>query len=55
MRMHWLSGGVVLAAALALVGCGNPPTPEMVDDAHLANSIDENISEWLNKPRLRSG
>jgi len=51
MRMHWLYG-VVVATALGLVGCGDPPPPpEVSDEARLAESIDDNIAEWLDKPR----
>ena len=49
--MHWLSGGVVLAVALTLVGCSSdPPISEAGDETGLAPSIDENISVWLGKP-----
>ncbi len=52
MRMHWLRGGVVLSAVLALVGCGGDPPPvETSNDTRLAESIDINIADWLDKPR----
>ena len=52
MRMHWLRGGVVLVAVLALVGCGKTPPPEVVvDNTHLPDSIDTNIAQWLDQPR----
>jgi hypothetical protein len=54
IRMHWLRGGVVLAA-LGFVGCGGgsePPPPEASDQPRLAESIDVNIADWLDKPRV---
>jgi hypothetical protein len=49
--MYWLRG-VVVAAALGFLGCGNPPAPEDVsDEDRLAPSIDTNIAAWLDKPR----
>jgi hypothetical protein len=49
--MHWLRGGVVLLAALAFLGCGDPPPPDQSDDTRLAESIDVDIADWLDKPR----
>ena len=51
MRMHWLRGCVVLAA-LVFFGCGRTtPEPEASDETRLAESIDVNIGDWLDKPR----